>query len=64
MDTGIENKPTYDELIEALKTFYEAMYHENMYCPCCAGHIGYNDEHHEEYCIALRVPGLLRKSHD
>lgn len=38
------------ELLKLIKDMYEAMYSENMHCPCCTGHIGYENENHDDYC--------------
>ena len=60
--------PTRDELIKALHKAYDAMYSEYMACPWCTGHIGHENETHDEDCIWLSIRGehltLLEGQHD
>jgi len=37
-------------LTEMVRDAYKACYSENMECPWCFGHIGHNNERHEDDC--------------
>ena len=48
-------KPTYEELVEAIKDAYRECSIEYMSCPWCSGHIGYKNTKHDKWCITKRI---------
>ena len=54
-----------DKLVEAIISAYDMMYSEFMYCPWCDGHIGWQDERHDDDCISNKIPAIviLREEH-
>lgn len=39
-----------DDLVKMVKQAYNACYSEYMNCPWCSGHIGYENEYHDDSC--------------
>lgn len=46
---------TKEELFQLIEEMYSAMYSEYMSCPFCSGHIGYEHEGHDEYCMIYKT---------
>lgn len=56
-----------DEFAQAIVQAHDSCYGEFMCCPWCDGHIGFENTHHDDWCIWLRVsaqyPEIVSKLH-
>ena len=50
---------SWADLLEAVVVAYEEMYHENMSCPWCMGHIGKGSTRHDKYCTSHRINAMV-----
>ena len=53
-----------EELLKMVAEAHEACYHEYMWCPWCTGHIGHENDHHDDWCEWLIVKEELDKKDD